>query len=263
MTDRTARRIATAIVTATGLLVAVFGAGHALRRQQSHVDVDRALYPVVGVDISAHNGRIDFDSVAAAGIDFIYLKASEGTSFRDSAFADNCRRAAAAGLPVGAYHFFRFDCDGRRQAMNLLAATDSMPLALPLAIDIEEWGNHAEVATDVIIGRLQAMEAMLRGAGYRVMIYTNKNGYYRFVNPSFDDVPDAPELWICSFTNPPLAHTGWRLWQHSHLSHVPGIDGEVDLNTFNGTRAQFRRWLNNTTDTRFHRRGRDLEFGDF
>lgn len=247
MTDRTARRIATAIVTATGILVAVFGVGRVLHRQEPHVDVDRALYPVVGVDLSAHNGAVDFDSVAAAGVDFVYLKATEGVSFRDSAFATNCRRAHSAGLPVGAYHFFRFDCDGRRQAMNLLAATDSMPLRLPVAIDIEEWGNHAEVATDVIIGRLQAMEAMLRGAGCRVVIYTNKNGYWRFVHPAFDDAQDAPDLWICSFTNPPMAHARWHIWQHSHLSHVPGIAGQVDLNTFNGTHADFRRWADNST----------------
>lgn len=242
MTDRTARRIATAIVTATGILVAVFGVGRLLRRAKPHIDVDRTLYPVVGLDISAHNGNVDFDSVAAAGVDFVYLKASEGVSFRDSAFARNRQRAGNAGLMVGAYHFFRFDCDGRRQAMNLLAATGSEPLDLPVAIDIEEWGNTADVATDVIIGRLQTMEAMLRGAGRRVVVYTNKNGFARFVRPAFGADAGGPDLWICSFTDPPVAHAQWRIWQHSHLSRIPGVPGPVDLNTFNGTRDQFSLW---------------------
>lgn len=243
MTDRTARRIATAIVTATGILVAVFGVGRLLRRPQPHVDIDRSVYPVVGLDISAHNGAVDFDSVAAAGVDFVYLKASEGVTFRDSTFVRNRRLADSAGLLVGAYHFFRFDCDGRRQAMNILAATDSADLDLPVAIDIEEWGNTADVATDVIIGRLQTMEAMLRGAGRRVMIYTNKNGYARFVRPAFEGDPSAsPDLWICSFTDPPVAHANWRIWQHSHASRIAGVRGAVDLNTYNGSRDDFRQW---------------------
>lgn len=246
MTDRTARRIATAIVTATGLLVAVFGMGRLLRHSEPHIDVDRAIYPVIGLDLSAHNGRVDFDSVAACGVDFVYLKASEGVTFRDSSFETNRLHADSAGLMVGAYHFFRFDCDGRSQAMNLLAVTCSIKLDLPVAIDIEEWGNTADVATDVIIGRLQTMEAMLRGAGCRVVIYTNKNGYWRFVRPAFGAGADSPDLWICSFTDPPVPDPHWRIWQHSHRSRIAGVAGPVDLNTFNGSRQQFHDWASST-----------------
>lgn len=243
MTDRRARTIATAIVTATTILVAVFAMWRVVRRGEPHVDVDRAVYPVAGIDLSAHNGAVDFDSVAAAGISFVYLKASEGSGFRDPSFRDNHARASGAGLAVGAYHFFRFDCDGRSQADNILAATDTLPLDLPLAIDIEEWGNPADVPTDVVIGRLQSMEATLRGAGRKVMIYTNKDGYTRFVVPAFAD--SLPELWICSFTNPPLPHGRWTLWQHSHMGRIPGVAASVDLNTYNGTRHAFTSWLSN------------------
>ena len=127
--------------------------------------------------------------------------------------------------------------------MNLLAATDSCRLTLPLVIDIEEWGNPVEVATDVVIGRLQTMEAMLRGAGHRVMFYTNKNGYWRFVRPAFPE-PPHPLLWVCSFTDPPLAGGNWALWQHSHRGRVPGVPSAADLNTFNGSYAEFLEFLN-------------------
>ncbi|MDE6463232.1 MAG: hypothetical protein K2L16_01180 [Muribaculaceae bacterium] len=242
ISDRAAQRLAIVIVAATGILVAAFAVGRALRRAEPHVEPDRNAYPVLGIDISAHNGSVCFDSIAAAGVDFVYLKASEGASFRDPAFRSNYDSARRAGLAVGAYHFFRFDCDGRRQAANILAAIDSCRLDLPVAIDIEEWGNPADIATDIVIGRLQTMEAMLRGAGRRVIFYTNKNGYSRFVRAAFPGNP-APELWICSFTDPPLAHNDWSLWQHSHLGRVPGVNNPVDLNTFNGSRARFRRWL--------------------
>ncbi len=237
MTDRLAKRTATAIVAATAMLVAALCLWRVFTPVQPHVEVDRSRYPVCGIDISRHNGDIDFDSVAAAGIDFVYIKASEGTSHRDIAYRRNAIAASEAGMPVGAYHFFRFECDGRRQAVNFLSALSGTRPELPLAIDIEEWGNPAEVATNVVVERIAAMRAILENAGYRTVIYTNKNGYRRFVEA------DDAELWICSFTNPPLPHGRWRLWQHSHRARVPGIRGYVDLNTFNGSRADFRSWM--------------------
>lgn len=220
--------------------MAVFAVNRILRRSDTHIDVDRSRYPVIGVDLSAHNGSVDFDSVGAAGVAFAYIKASEGVSFRDSAFARNARSAHAAGLAVGAYHFFRFECDGSGQARNLMAAVDSLPVTLPLAIDIEEWGNRVAVPTDTIVARLQTMESELRAAGFRVIIYTNKNGYHRFYRSAFA-TETAPPLWICSFTDPPL-DAPWTLWQHSHSSHIPGIPGHTDLNTFNGTPEAFATW---------------------
>jgi len=243
MSTRYSRILAISIISLTGLMITGVALSRLLRPRLPHIELDRSRYPVVGVDLSAHNGIPDFDSLSAYGIDFVYLKASEGEGFRDPSFIRNYAAAKRTGINVGAYHFFRFDCDGRRQAMNLLAATDSCRLTLPLVIDIEEWGNPVEVATDVVIGRLQTMEAMLRGAGHRVMFYTNKNGYWRFVRPAFPE-PPHPLLWICSFTDPPLAGGNWALWQHSHRGRVPGVPSAADLNTFNGSYAEFLEFLN-------------------
>lgn len=244
MNARTARLTATAIVAATAISVIWLAAGRALRPREPHVDVDRSRYPVAGIDLSAHNGIPDFDSIAAAGISFVFLKASEGTDFRDPLFVRNYAAAKRVGIPVGAYHFFRFDCDGRRQAANLLKATDGCLLELPLAIDVEESGNPGAIATETVVNRLETMIAHLRAAGRKVIIYTNKNGDARFVRHNFDgDSPYDPELWICSFTDPPLTRRPWTLWQHSHCSSLPGIKGPVDFNTFNGDRDEWQKWL--------------------
>lgn len=71
------------------------------------VTIDRNIYPVMGVDISNHNGAIDFGRVSRDGISFVIIKASEGQQYRDPAFASYYREARRAGLKVGAYHFFR------------------------------------------------------------------------------------------------------------------------------------------------------------
>lgn len=244
MNAHTARITAIAIVAATAVAVAWLALGRALRPHQPHVDVDRGRFPITGIDISAHNGVPDFDSIAAAGINFAYIKASEGTDFRDPAFITNYAAAKRVGIPVGAYHFFRFDCDGRLQAANFLDATKGCLLDLPAAIDVEESGNPGAIATETVVNRLETMIALLRAAGRKVIIYTNKNGDARFVRRNFDgDSPCNPDLWICSFTDPPLTRRPWTLWQHSHCSRIPGIKGPVDLNTFNGSADDWNEWL--------------------
>ena len=96
------------------------------------------------------------------------------------------------------------------------------------------------------------MVSHIRSSGRKVIIYTNKNGDARFVRGHFDSIEtDDPELWICSFTDPPLNRRQWTLWQHSHRSRIPGVKGFVDLNTFNGDRAAWERWLNNSRNSGF------------
>jgi len=203
---------------------------------------DLSAYTVRGIDISRHNGAaIDFDEVARAGYRFVYIKASEGTDFKDPEFVDNIRRARRAGLDVGVYHFFRFDTDGEMQAINLLHSLRGRRTDLPPAIDIEEWGNPDGEATSRIIGRLRAMLTALGREGIDVILYTNKDGYERFVRGNFDDYP----LWLSSFSTP-ASDIGWTIWQHSHAGSVPGIAGSTDLNVFNGDSTAYNLFAKKT-----------------
>ena len=250
LSDKGARLIAIAIISVTALLSGGVALWRMLQPRHPHVELDSSRYPVRGLDLSSHNGTPDFDSIAAAGIDFVYLKASEGLTMRDPAFMRNYLAARRAGLAVGAYHFFRFDCDGIGQAVNFLEASEGCDMQLPAAIDIEEWGNPAGVATEVIAERIASMVVMVSSRRGPTVIYTNKNGDARFIRHRYDRLDGTdPELWICSFTDPPLNRRPWRLWQHSHIGAVPGVRGPVDLNTFNGSRQQWLEWLDSLSNT--------------
>jgi len=234
----------TAAIVLIALAAAAIGGAmlpRLLSGPKAAADVDPARYPVRGIDISAHNGRVDFSRVAGAGIDFAIIKASEGATWRDSLFERNYAAALDAGLHVGAYHFFRFDVEGWRQSVNILRALGDRHLDLPVAIDVEEFANPPDATTDDVVLNLRSMIELLRQNGREPMIYTNKNGYYRFVRGRFDDVA----LWICSFTNPPLAdHARWTLWQHSHIGRVAGVNGPVDISTYNTpARGNYSDWL--------------------
>src|SRR5690349_18650218 len=100
-----------------------------------------ARYDVRGVDVSAYQGRIDWPTLAAQDVDFAYIKATEGSGFVDERFEDNLRGAREAGLLVGAYHFFSFESPGRSQAERIFATVPADGDLLPVAVDVEHYGD--------------------------------------------------------------------------------------------------------------------------
>lgn len=207
------------------------------------VNVDRYRYPVAGIDVSKHNGDIDFEQVSDDDYQFVFIKASEGKTYKDDAFERNYEQAREAGLKVGAYHFFRKNRTAREQADNLLAAIRGKHLDLPLVIDLEDdWGNGATVSRQTAIDRVMEMIDILAGKGYRVMIYTNLDGYEKY----YKDLLGDHDLWLCSFTSPDLLpHLPHVIQQFSHEGTVSGIDGNVDLNVWRGSEKEWQRYLDN------------------
>ena len=219
------------------LVVSAIWAFHQFKSTPPYVDDEK--FPVRGIDISRHNGNIDFKKVAENGMEFVFIKASEGINHRDSLFARNYSEAKKAGLKTGAYHFFRFDADGTAQAINFLQAVGSRPQDLGLVIDVEKTGNPTDISEDIVRKRLTTMVDYMNLLGYRVMIYTNLEGYYQFMA---EDLPGYP-LWICRFQENPI-NAEWTFWQFDHHGKIDGIKGDVDLNAFCGSREDWNRFLN-------------------
>jgi len=171
----------------------------------------------------------------------VIAKASEGATYRDRNFARNIRKAKQAGLIVGAYHFFRKNRDGVQQANNLLGAVSDKALDLPLVIDIEDWDNDHFISHETTMQRANDMVNHLKQQGYRVMIYTNGNGYKKYYQQHFSNDCD---LWLSSFSHPDkLPSLPHCIQQYSHTGRVKGVDGDVDLNIFRGDERQWQAFL--------------------
>lgn len=184
-------------------------------------------YPVRGIDLSHHNGKIDLTAITDS-IDFIYLKASEGATWRDPMYDTYYSQAKDAGIPVGAYHFFNFTIDGRLQAENFLWHTRHHSLDLQPVIDVETH-TQSSLPDSKVIDRLTDMITALRDAGYNPIIYTHRYGVERFIEKL--KITPKPKIWISSFTDPPLPeNVDWIIWQYSNVGSMPGITGNVDLN---------------------------------
>jgi lysozyme len=109
---------------------------------------------------------------------------------------------------------------------------------LPLVIDVEK-DNNADVGYYLVVGRLRDMINYLKKCNHRVMIYTNRKVYEKYIQDNFPSV----DLWLASARTPDIGNV-CRLWQHSHNGRVNGILRPVDINTFNGSRTDFEHWLN-------------------
>ena len=226
------------IIVCCALIAAAVWAYRSFITSPPFVDPER--YPVRGIDISHHNGWMNLDAAARDGIDFVFIKASEGEDMHDPNFNINYIKASHAGLKIGAYHFFKFDTDGIKQARNFLSAVGDKHLDLNPVIDFEKAFNR-EVEPRLAMQRLADMADYLNLSGYRVIVYTNKESY-----EMVRDALPGTSLWICSFNRIPI-DAEWTFWQYDHHGKVAGIRGDVDLNTFVGSRSDWEKYLNSGT----------------
>lgn len=224
------------IVLATLALVLLAGVSAWLWYQRYHPD--RHRYPLRGVDVSHHQGAIDWPAVAHGDVAFAYIKASEGADNRDPAFLDNWRRARAAGLAVGAYHYFTLCRSGGAQARNFLAAVPHEADALPPVVDLE-FGGNCGLRPDgpTFRAQLTAFLAPVEAREGKAAIF--------YLTPEFlaaygDSLPSRP-IWRRSIALEPGDDAPWIYWQFHNRGHATGVAGPVDLNVFNGNRAALQR----------------------
>ena len=199
-------------------------------------------YPVRGLDVSHHQGVINWSDVATGDASFVFIKATEGGDWIDPQFSNNWRGAQAAGVARGAYHFFTFCRSGVEQAANFIAAVPNDPDMLPPAVDLEFGGNCAGGSSRLNIEQeldafLDAVEARYGRAA--ILYATDEFFKAHLVGGGRDN-----QLWLRSLiVEPRYSDRDWTFWQYSGFGRSPGIDGPVDWNAFAGTEATFARWL--------------------
>ena len=194
-------------------------------------------YAVHGIDVSKHQGNIDWKRVSQMKVNgiqvsFAFIKATEGITRQDNKFEINWKQAAQNSLLRGAYHFYYPSRDADKQADNFIQMVKLATGDLPPVIDIElSNGKSSEKIREglkVFIARLEKQ--------YKVkpIIYTNINFYNTHLKGDFKDYP----LWIAGYFDHDRFYnefiTPWILWQHSESGKVDGIRGNVDFNVFKG-----------------------------
>lgn len=193
-------------------------------------------YSIRGIDISHHQGKIDWDALSAAEVDgerlrFVFVKATEGANDLDNRFNSNFKQARDNGFVRGAYHFFLPNVSARQQADNFVRRVPLEEGDLPPVLDIESTGKLTpSQLRDSALVWLRLIE---RRYGAKPILYT----YYKFKTeylgtPEFSKYP----YWIAHYYVDTLRYDGpWKFWQHTDRGRLKGIKGYVDINCYNGS----------------------------
>lgn len=184
-----------------------------------------------GIDISHYQGNISWVAMAQSNeVEFVYIKATEGTTNQDPNFKQNWDGALQNGITPGAYHYFTDTSPANTQAENFIATVPKTKGTLPPAIDAE--GSLAE--NENFKSELAVfVQAVTDHYGVKPVFYVP----YPIYNQIYDDYSDH-EFWIIDDQSQPLV-AGWTFRQYTTTGRVAGVDDEVDLDEFRGSLWDF------------------------
>lgn len=192
-----------------------------------------------GIDVSEHQKEIDWQAVAASGIDYAYIRVgrrgyTEGALFDDAYFQTNILEAQAAGLITGVYIFSQAVTveEAIEEANFLIEKVEEYQVPLPIVYDwekISEDGSRtSELSTETRTDCAVAFCETIRDAGYVPCVYINRNmGYYGYDLTRLNDYQIWFSLPESSFPN---FYYQVDMWQYSFTETVPGIEVETDMN---------------------------------
>ena len=194
----------------------------------------------VGVDVSSHQGDIDWARVAAAGVEFAMIRVgyrgyTEGGIFQDKCFVQNVEGALAAGLEVGAYFFSQAvtEAEAEEEARQVLEWIAPYDVTWPVVFDWERQSGETSRTRDTDGDTMTACTAAfcraIEDGGYQPMVYFSPSkGYSELDLSALLDWP----FWLAHYTEDWSA-TSFRyhfaMWQYTSTGIVDGIDGNVDL----------------------------------
>ena len=195
-----------------------------------------------GIDVSDHQGEIDWKAVADAGYEFVFVRVGfrgygeEGTLNEDTMALDYMKDAKAAGLKVGTFFFSQAVNEEEAAEEGRFAAEiikkSGVKTDLPLVYDPEQAGGSEGRANDLTREEVSANAAAFRDAakasiGGEVALYTNlfwQNTYF-----DLDTLNDF-EIWYADYEEAPQTNIHFTWWQYTETGSVPGIKGDMDLN---------------------------------
>jgi lysozyme len=197
-------------------------------------------YEVHGVDLSRYQEVVDWQKLKLGGYDFVFLKATEGKSYVDPTFAKRWSVLRDHDFVRGAYHYYKPSVAATRQADHFINTVLHEDGDLPPVLDFEEVGtlNREQIVNELRLW-LTTVEI---STGVKPIIYTNFKLYNKYIAGAFDGYP----IWLSQYnqTAPRLgSNRQWVFWQYGNRGRVEGIEGDVDVNVFNGTYIEFRKML--------------------
>lgn len=211
---------------------------------------------VQGIDVSHYQGDINWGSAKKAGIEFAWIKATEGTNIKDGKFSANYKGSYDNGVIRGAYHFARPASSSGAAQADFFAknggAWSADNLTLPGVLDIENGSGsqcHGLSQSAMRTWISDFYNTYKDRTSRDVVIYTTAN-WWNTCTGGWTGMSDKAPLWVAHWTTgSPTIPTGfptWTVWQYTDSGNIGGIN-PVDRDKFNGSRDRLLALANNTT----------------
>ena len=198
---------------------------------------------IYGIDISEYQGVVVWDKALEINeelpIDFVFIRATAGKDHRDRFFTSNWREASEMGVLKGAYHYFRPNENSLSQANNFINNVQLSPGDLPPVLDIERISKVQSI-NSLIIGIENWLNTVEKHYGVKPILYTGAHYYNDHLKDKFTDYT----LWVANYNevSVPINKDVWSIWQFSDNGSVKGIKGPVDLDLFQGSVDEMKKF---------------------
>lgn len=202
-------------------------------------------YYCYGIDISRYQSYIEWDKIKVLtdaqgrstnsvnqakdirNVSYVFIKATEGNSFKDKYFKKHWKNAKKSGIRRGAYHFFRSSKDAETQARHFIRTVGELSADdLPPVLDIEtiHKGCSYKILNDKALTWLKTVE---NHYGRKPIVYSSA----KFINDILcKEIKENYPIWVAHYGAPAPRCPRWHIWQFADDAVVYGIDGYVDLN---------------------------------
>lgn len=205
--------------------------------KRKHVSTQN--YPVWGLDISHHNGKVDWSKVIVTKPNFIFIKATEGITVADREYDSNWVYLKKHNITRGAYHFFSYKSTGLLQAKYFISRAKLVKGDLPPVLDVE-FARKMPAPKKVTREILNWIDAVEKHYKVKPIIYCPMRFYKKYLNGKLDK--DYP-LWICDYRGVPDTKAQWHFWQHTDSFKIPGINFLFDRNVYRYDSITFKKLL--------------------
>lgn len=198
-----------------------------------------------GIDVSYHNGNIDWESVAADGVEYAFLRAGyrgygNGSLQQDSKFTTYAADAAQAGIPIGVYYFTEAtnEAEAIEEAQDCIRMIqeNNINVTLPIALDYEYQKNaagelvspKAGLSKEAATANCIAFCDTIAEAGYTPIIYANMSDLKTLIDGAA--LSENYGIWLAHYTTATSYSSNYQIWQYTSSGKVDGISGKVDCN---------------------------------
>ena len=219
------------------------------------------MKPIIDISYWQPPSEINYDLLAGS-ISGVILRACYATG-KDTRFEQHYSEFARRGIPVGAYHYITGNVEATRQAEAFRDAVDGKTLQLGLWADVEDIREGTRLTRQQVISYMTAAEGLIcnqenstidLGNGMaavianhnQIDIYTSRYLWHEIMGSLSNPYSDR-KLWVANYgVSVPAMPSGWNswwLWQYSSRGDLPGYSGNLDVNHFWGTDADYAEWV--------------------